>query len=59
MTARKKKGLGTMISGGIFIAVGAIIAFTTATPEWVPTVLSVIGLVGNALGFGLVFPDHE
>lgn len=59
MTTRKKRGLGTMISGGIFIAVGAIVAFTTATPEWVPTVLSVIGLVGNAIGFIFVFPDTD
>jgi len=59
MTPRKKKGIGTMISGAIFIAVGAIVYATTATPEWVPTVLSVIGLVGNALGFIFVFPDHD
>lgn len=59
MTARKKKGLGLMISGGIAIAVGAIVIATTSTPDWLPVVLNVIGLIGNALGFKLVFPDHE
>ena len=59
MTPRKKRGLGTMISGGVFIVIGIIIVTTTATPDWVPTVLTIIGLVGNALGFTLVFPDHD
>jgi len=59
MTPRKKKCLGTMISGGDFIVIGIIIVTTTATADWVPTVLTIIGLVGNALGFTLVFPDHD
>lgn len=59
MTARKKKGLFTMIGGAIAIAIGGILVATTATPDWVATVLLVIGLVGDVLGFTFVFPDHD
>lgn len=59
MTPRKKKGLGSIISGAIFIVVGIIIYTTTATPAWVPTALQLIGTVGGILGFVFVFPDHE
>lgn len=59
MTDRKKKGIGFFVSGGLFIGVGAVFTFLAATPDWVVTVMSIIGLVANALGFKIVFPDVE
>lgn len=59
MTARKKKGIVTMISGVIFIVVGAIIYGTASTPAWVGQAISIIGMVGQFFGFIFVFPDTE
>jgi hypothetical protein len=59
MTARKKKGLATIISGVIFVAVGAIIYSTTQTPVVVGTILTIIGGIANVLGFAIVFPDTD
>jgi len=56
MTARKKKGLGFIVSGGVFLIAGVICFATQATPVWFPTVISVIGLVANGLGLVTTFP---
>ncbi len=59
MTDRKKKGVGFLISGSVFLAVGGIFLGLEVTPDWVSTVIGIIGLVGNALGFKTVFPDND
>jgi hypothetical protein len=59
MTDRKKKGIGFFVSGGVFVAAGAVFTFMSATPEWFVTTIQVIGIVAGALGFKLVFPDVE
>ncbi len=59
MTVRKKKGVITMVSGVIFIVVGAIIYGTTLTPAWVGQAVVLIGMVGQFFGFIFVFPDTE
>jgi len=59
MTNRKKKGIGFLISGVVFAGVGVVFMATTVTPDWVGTVITLIGVVANALGFKTVFPDTE
>ena len=59
MTARKKKGVGSLISGGLFIGVGIVLLSTTATPEWIGLAMNIIGAVANILGFALVYPDTD
>ena len=59
MTDRKKKGVGFLISGIVFAGVGVAFISATATPEWIGTVIVLIGVVANALGFKTVFPDTE
>ena len=57
MTARKKKGVASLISGGLFLGVGIVLLATTATPDWVGLGMNIIGAVANILGFILVYPD--
>ena len=59
MTVRKKRGLVTIISGIIFIGVGAVVYTTTVTPDWVPLIVQGIGAIANLVGFVLVFPDTD
>jgi len=55
MTAKKKWGLGTAITGGAFIVVG-LFAFTGQDIGVVGQVIGVIGLVLGALGLRYVYP---
>jgi len=57
MDTRKKKGIGYIISGTVFVAVGAVFVGLPATPDWVGVVVQGIGLIANLLGFTTVFPD--
>ena len=59
MTNRKKKGIGFLISGIVFAGVGIVFMSTAVTSDWVGTVITLIGVVANALGFKTVFPDVE
>lgn len=59
MTDRKKKGIGFLISGAVFVAFGGVFIAIPATPDWLGTVVGIIGLVANALGFVTVFPDNS
>lgn len=59
MTARKKKGVGFLISGIAFVVGGIITVSTVSTPAWFPVTLTVVGLVANFFGFVTVFPDNE
>ena len=59
MAPRKKKGIGYLISGGVFVGVGVVMVAFTATPDWLGIVVQGIGLIANLLGFTTVFPDTE
>ena len=59
MTERKKRGIGYIISGAVFVGIGAVLIGTNATPDWVAIVAQGIGLLANLLGFSTVFPDVE
>ena len=59
MTDRKKKGIGLGIGGALSILAGVILFVTTSTPDWLPMVISLVGLVAGALGFKIVEPDTE
>lgn len=59
LTPRKKKGIGFLISGGVFVALGGVLIGLPTTPDWVGTIIGIVGLVANALGFTTVFPDNN
>lgn len=59
MTPRKKRGIGFLISGLLFLLVGGVLTWTTNSPEWVDVTLQVVGALANVFGFVIVFPDHE
>jgi ABC-type uncharacterized transport system permease subunit len=59
METRKKKGIGFMISGVVFLGVGGALFGIEATPDWLPIVVQGIGLIANLLGFSTVFPDVD
>lgn len=59
MTARKKKGIGFLITAGIFAIVGGVFIGTDVTPEWVGLLTQGIGLIAGLLGFKIVSPDTE
>lgn len=59
MTARKKKGIGYLISSGAFL-LAAIVTFTTAaTPAWLSTSFVIVGMITNFFGIITVFPDTD
>ena len=59
MTARKKKGIGFLISGAVFIVAGGVFVGVPTTPDWLVPVMGLVGLIANFLGFVVVFPDIE
>jgi len=59
MTSRKKKGIGYIISGTVFLGVGAAFLGFETTPDWLALVVQGVGLIANLLGFSTVFPDTE
>lgn len=59
MTARKKKGVGFLISGGAFFVAAVVMFSTTATPAWLGTSLTIVGMIANFFGFTTVFPDAD
>ncbi len=59
MTNRVKQGIGNIISGAVFIAVGIIMIALVSTPVWVPVAISVIGSIVSVLGLRVAFPDNE
>lgn len=59
MTARKKRGIGLVISGVVTAVVGGIFIGTEATPEWVALVVQGVGMIAGLLGFTTVFPDTD
>jgi hypothetical protein len=60
MSDRKKWGVALMITGIVTLAVGVIVFFTPATPDWVSKALAVVTLALNLVGFPLAFvPDPK
>jgi len=59
MTSRQKKGVGFGISGAAFIAAAVVFFTTSITPDWLASAISVVGLIGGALGFKIVTPNTE
>jgi len=59
MTDRKKKGIGFLITAGIFAIVGGVFIGTDATPEWTGMLIQGIGLIAGLFGFVVVYPDTE
>jgi hypothetical protein len=57
METRKKVGIGFLISSVMFAIGGIVFVSIPVTPEWVPTVFGIVGIVASALGFTIVFPD--
>ena len=59
MTDRKKKGIGFLISGVVFLGVGGVFIGMEVTPDWLAMVIQGVGLIANLLGFATVFPDRD
>lgn len=59
MTDRKKKGIGFLISGVVFLGVGGVFIGLDVTPDWLAMVIQGVGLIANLLGFATVFPDQD
>jgi len=59
MTPRKKRGIGYIVSGVVFVGVGGVLFGTEASPEWLAIVVQGVGLIANLLGFTTVFPDTD
>ena len=54
MTDRKKWGLGCIVTGVVFAAVGIVVFFTTATPAWLAPAIYIVETVLGVLGFALL-----
>ena len=59
LSARKRKGIGFFITAGLFVGGGVLMFATETAPDWVSTVIAVGGMIFNALGFTIVFPDFD
>ena len=56
MTVRKKKGVGLIISGLVFVLAGIVMYATASTPAWLNIIIAGIGWLGNTIGFILILP---
>jgi len=57
MTARKKKGLGFIVTGAVTAIVGGVLMATVSTPDWVSIALNLISAVAGVVGIVFVAPD--
>lgn len=55
MTGKKKWGIGTAVTGAVFILVG-LFAFAGKDMVVLAQVVGIVGLVLEALGFRFVYP---
>lgn len=55
MSARKKWGLGAIITGVVLIAVGVVVFVMPVTPAWVGIALIVIDVAMGAIGVPLLY----
>ena len=54
MNDRKKWGLASIITGAVLLVVGIVVFFTTATPAWLLTAISIVDVVLTAVGLPLM-----
>ncbi len=59
MTDRKKKGLGLIISGVVWVLVGVVLMVFTQTPQWVAIVVQIVAAISGVLGIVFVAPDQK
>ncbi len=59
MTSRKQKGVGFAITGTVFIGVAVALFVTDVTPGWVATIITIVGMIAEGLGFNIVYPDQD
>ena len=53
MTARQVRGIGFLVTGGLFFLAGIVSLAISSTPTWVPIVINAVGVVLNVLGVAL------
>lgn len=59
MTPRKKKGIGFLVTAGLFALAGGIFVGMDATPDWLNTVMGIASAIATALGLVIVVPDTK
>lgn len=59
MTARKKRGLGSIVTGGLSIVAGIVMFSNPVTPIILPLIFQAIGLLAGAYGVVVVTPDTD
>lgn len=59
MTARKKRGITSGVSGILGLVIGVVLFAFEATPSWIPVVIQSVSTVAGILGFSLVYPDFD
>lgn len=57
MTDRKKKGLGLIISGVVWVLVGVVLMVFTQTPQWIAIVVQIVAAISGVMGIVFVAPD--
>jgi len=57
LSDRKKTALGFFITGIVFVAVGAIMWFTSANPVWLQKALLIVGAVVEIIGLSVTLPQ--
>jgi len=59
LTPRKKKGLGYLITGGLFVGIGGIFIGMETTPDFVSLIIQAVGMLAGLFGITVVFPDSD
>ena len=58
LSDRQKKGIGFLVTAGVFGLAGAVLLIFQITPTWVPVVLDLAVVVAGVLGIsGIVKPE--
>ena len=56
MTDRKKKAVGFLVSGGVFLVAG-IATFAADMPSWLPTIVSIVAAIAGVVGISVTMPE--
>jgi len=57
MTARKKKGIGLIVSGAVSIVMGVVMLTFASTPSWAAIMVTVVTAVMSAVNIYFISPD--